>query len=64
MSSFFQVAMMGIVPLLPTLQTPVMDRLSSVHLGITQMGIIRGYDRSNRSSHWLYVFLAVYGRSF
>ena len=37
-----EVAMMVIVLLLPTLQTPVMDRLSSTHLGITQMGIIRG----------------------
>lgn len=42
--SYFQVAMMVIVLLLPTLQTPVMDRLSSTHLGITQTGTIRGYE--------------------
>lgn len=46
---------MVIVLLLPTLQTPVMDRLSSTHLGITQMGIIRGYERSLQTSHWLYL---------
>lgn len=44
---------MVIVLLLPTLQTLVMDRLSSTHLEITQMGIIRGYERSIQTSHWL-----------
>lgn len=47
--------MMVIVLLLPTLQTLVMDRLSSTHLGITQMEIIRGYERSLQTSHWLYL---------
>lgn len=37
-----EVAMMVIVLLSPTLQTLVMDRLSSTRLGITPMGIIRG----------------------
>lgn len=37
---------MVIVLLSPTLQTRDMDKLSTAHLGITQMGIIRGYERS------------------
>lgn len=53
---YFQVAMMVIVLLLPTLQTPVMDRLSSTHPGITQMGTIRGYERRIQPSHWLCLF--------
>lgn len=44
---------MVIVLLSPTLQTLVMDRLSSTHLGIIQMGIISGYERSIQTSHWL-----------
>lgn len=37
-----EVATMVIVLLSPTLQTRDMDKLSTAHLGITQMGIIRG----------------------
>lgn len=52
-SLYFQVAMMGIVLLSPTLQTLVMDKLSSTHLGTIQMGITRGYERSIQSPRWL-----------
>jgi len=45
-----EVAMMVIVLLSPTLQTPVMDRLSSTRLGITLMGIIRGTVTSRTTS--------------
>lgn len=37
--------MMVIAPLLPTLQILDTGRISSTHLVITQMGIIRGYER-------------------
>lgn len=55
-SSYFQVATMVIVLLSPTLQTPVMDRLSSTRLGIIPMGIIRGYERYFQTSHWFCLF--------
>lgn len=47
---------MVIVLLLPTLQTLVMDRLSSTHLGIIQMEIIRGYERCIQTFHCLLIF--------
>ena len=56
--------MMVIVLPLPTLQTLVMDRLSSTHPGITQMEIIRGYERSIQSTHVVSVLFAVCGSSF
>lgn len=37
--------MMVIAPLLPTLQILDMGRISSTRLVITQMGVIRGYEK-------------------
>lgn len=51
---------MVIVLLLPTLQIPVMDRLSSTHLVITQTGIIRGYEKEVRPHTGFISFLELF----